>query len=84
MECIVVTYCLSKTGCLDQAKYTFHFRGYYTGQKVREIRVIGKDEEFLIGAEYILHLKILKVEQNTLLGKCLRKKNIKEISTDFL
>ncbi len=84
MECIVVSYCLSKSGHVDQVKYIFHFRGYFAGSKVEEIRVIGKNEEFLIGAEYILHLRILKTEQNTLVCSCLRKRNLEEISTDFL
>ncbi len=84
MECIVVSYCLSKSGCLDQAKYLFHFKGFFAGNHIKEISVMGQENEFVIGSEYIIHLKIEKVEKNTLVGNCLRKKLLKEITTDFL
>ncbi len=84
MDCIVVSYCLSKSSCLDQVKYRFHFKGFFAGNLIKEISVIGKDEEFLISSEYIIHLKIEKVEGNTLFGRALRKKLLREITTDFL
>lgn len=84
MECIVVSYCLSKTACLDQVKYRFHFKGFFAGKLLKEIRVIGKNEDFLIGSEYIIHLKIIKVIDNILMGRLLRKKLLEEITTDFL
>jgi hypothetical protein len=84
MECIVVTYCLSKSAYEDQAKYEFHFKGFFAGNKIKEISVLGKLEDFFIGNEYILHLKIEKVEKNTLYGVCLRKKDLNLVKTDFL
>jgi len=84
MECIAVSYCLSKDDCIDQDKYRFHFKGYFAGKKVREIEVIGKDDKFLIGSEYILHLRVEGINKGILSGKCLRQKILDEISTDFL
>lgn len=84
MECIVVSYCLSKDTCVDQAKYVFHFKGFFAGHLVKAIKVVAEDEAFRIGEEYIIHLKVEKVEKNTLIGICLRKKNLDEISSDFL
>lgn len=84
MECVVVSYCLSKDNYIDQDKYHFHFKGYFLGKIVKQIEVIGKDGEFLVGLEYILHLKVEGMKEDILLGECLRQKRLAEITTDFL
>lgn len=84
MDCIVVSYCLSKEYCIDQDKYRFHFKGHFEGKRIKEIEVLTKDEEFLIGSEYIIHLRIKEVNGDILFGKCLRQKILDEVSIDFL
>ncbi|MAF76861.1 MAG: hypothetical protein CME63_00545 [Halobacteriovoraceae bacterium] len=84
MECIAVTYCLSKTTSVDQDNYIFHFKGFFMGNKIEAIKVVSKNEEFFIGEEYILHLRIREVDKKTLVAKCIRKKVLGEIRSDFL
>jgi len=84
MECIVVSYCLSKDACVDQAKYLFHFKGFFAGHQVKAIKVLTKGDDFRVGQEYIIHLKVEKVEGSTLIGRCIRKKILNELSRDFL
>jgi|TARA_Y100000780_G_C13696111_1_gene423215 hypothetical protein len=54
------------------------------GNKIEAIKVVSKNEEFFIGEEYILHLRIREVDKKTLVAKCIRKKVLGEIRSDFL
>ena len=83
MECIVVSYCLSKSACVNQAKYIFHFKGFFAGKKVKQIIIIDKNDEFLIGGEYLLHLKIDIVDKNTLVCRCFRSRSLNAIKADY-
>ncbi len=51
----------------NQKFYQFHFRGFYQGEKVKEIRIrSGEDSDFEVGSEYLLWAKKLKLENGIL------------------
>lgn len=60
-----------------QDKYFhFHFKGVYRGVVLSEIRVIEKSEEekFILGEDYLLYLKVVKIEGGLLYGTHIKSK----------
>lgn len=53
---------------------SFHFKGFYLGQKINLIRVTGG--EFIIGRSYVLALTDIKIVDDILFGKFLKAKEL--------
>lgn len=84
MECLVVSYCISKSIWEEQNSFIFHFRGVFAGHIVKRIEVLSPEDTFEVNEEYILHVRVLKVEESTLKCSILRRKLLSKIQSDFL
>lgn len=65
-----------KDQCDKYFHFHFHFKGVYRGVVLSEIRVIEKDEEekFILGEDYLLYLKVVKIEGGLLYGTHIKSK----------
>lgn len=56
--------------------FHFHFKGVYRGVVLSEIRVIekGEEEKFILGEDYLLYLKVVKIEGGLLYGTHIKSK----------
>ena len=61
----------------------FSFKGPYLGKMIKLVKLRG-DSSFEKKGEYIIHLRVVKVEGTILYGNILRSKNIKYQKADFL
>ena len=76
MEAIIVTIFLKVEQNSHGFNNRFHFKGSFMGTSIKEILLHSK-ESFVRNEEYILHVKVLKVEGSKIYGNILRSKNIK-------
>ena len=64
----------------------FHFKGAFMGSYLKEIELLGVDDyQIEKGEEYILHLKIMKFEQQKgrLVAQILKAKALDDLRGDF-
>lgn len=61
---------------LSNKYFHFHFKGVYRGVVLSEIRVIekGEEEKFILGEDYLLYLKVVKIEGGLLYGTHIKSK----------
>jgi hypothetical protein len=52
----------------------FHFKGYFQGEKINEVYIEG--HEFHIGAEYLMKIKPIGLQNSSLYGKVLKFKKL--------
>jgi hypothetical protein len=52
----------------------FHFKGYFSGEKIKEVFVDNKD--FAVGGEYLVKLQAKEVARSSLYGKVLKYKKL--------
>ena len=66
---LVISRCVSKRKSAKGKQYfRFHFRGYYSGEKIKEIHLFPRsEEEYLIkGDDYLLWVQKRRVTQEIL------------------
>ena len=57
--------------------YRFHFKGFYLGQKIKEIRLTAEmDLPIVTGEDYLLWVKPTGVEQSILTAQIIKYKKI--------
>jgi hypothetical protein len=55
----------------------FHFKGYYLGNKVKEVHVRSEDAmQFIKGVDYLLWVKSESIQMGILNVQCLKSKKI--------
>lgn len=54
--------------------HLFHFKGFYLGQKIKQIIVQGGEFEF--NSAYVLALEDVSVCDETLFGRCVKSKKV--------
>jgi hypothetical protein len=86
LEFIAIGKCLGIAYSQKGFMYRLHFRGYFKGSKIQEIRLMGKKstQEMWKNEEYIVHAKVHSIKTKELYGKILRVKDLKMIKVDFL
>ncbi len=75
---IVVATCkkISKT----QGVGEFSFSGYYAGEFIRRLKVLGKGEQkWEKNEDYVMHVEVLLTDRECLVGQVLKTKKLSEI-----
>ena len=73
--------CLKRKKEGDCFYHLFHFKGYYLGLKISQIKVLGHNcEIFYKGEVYLLSLKVIKIDQETLITQLLSFKKLMELA----
>jgi hypothetical protein len=66
----ILSLCVKKNKSLA----TFHFKGVYKGNLIKEIKVTGG--HFEKNSEYLLHVKVREIKNHVLITKLIRKKSL--------
>lgn len=69
--------------CLDTrpGKINFHFRGFYAGSEVRALQLSSEEHsKWQLNEEYVLYVKVLRIDQGTLVGSVLRWRLLDELT----
>ena len=66
-DIIAVSGCICVEKLIDRYKYIFHFKGAFAGHPIKEVQTYSlRCLGIVVGKEYILHLKPLRVESRVL------------------
>ena len=76
MMIIVISFCIKRS---EYAQY-FHYKGYFLGQKINKIEVNVLQGQFEIQQEYLLKLKVLRIEKSVLICDVLQSKKLEGLS----
>lgn len=71
---IVVTRCVSVKNEAEYSVYKFHFKGFFKGHKIKEVKIEGSHELFKKKEEYLLALEVIEIREETLVGSLLKFK----------
>lgn len=69
--------------CLDErvGKVNFHFKGFYAGAEVSALRLtVGPEIRLLRNQEYILYVRVSRIEVGILEGEVLRCRLLDELT----
>lgn len=69
--------------CLDvrPGRNNFHFRGFYAGEEIKSLQLVAIGGlTWVKHAEYVMHVKVVKVEAGVLYGEVLRGKLLSELT----
>lgn len=67
-------YVISECEVIKRKTCDFHFIGYYSGQRIKKIRVLGGD--FIKGEEYLMALSIIEIRDGVLIGQHIKSKKL--------
>ena len=68
--------------CLDdrEGRVNFHFKGFYAGEEIKALRLEGVGNgQWRRNEEYVMYVKVLKVEAGTLYGEVLRQRLLDDL-----
>lgn len=65
---------ISKYLGLKGDAHIFHFKGFYDGMRIDEVRI--SDGEFLVREDYVLYIRVAEVEDGILFGHLIKFKPI--------
>ena len=69
-------YLISTCICVKKKYSIFHFKGYFKGEKISEVRV--NEIDFSVGGEYLMKIYAKGVEKNILFGDIVKVKRLNE------
>jgi hypothetical protein len=78
MRTIIVVATCKKTS-KTQGVGEFSFSGYYAGEFIRRLKIIGKAEQkWEKNQDYVIHLEVLLIDRGCLTGHVLKTKKLSE------
>jgi len=66
MRFLAISKCLKKNQKDQEFITTFHFKGYFCGRCIKNIKVLTQKNVFILGMDYILTLDSVKIENEDL------------------
>lgn len=73
---VVISFCIKNT---DKSVY-FHFKGNFLGHKISAIEVMGENNIFEMREEYLLKLKVMRIEKSVLICQLIQSKKLEGLS----
>jgi len=66
MRFLAISRCFKKNQINQEYITTFHFKGFYCGNYIKNIKVLTQKNIFTLGLDYILTLDSVKIENEDL------------------